>query len=71
MVNNVELHQFLRYIQDAVPIILFNLNGDMLLSVRDKSDIDIDLYSEIVFEISLGKSNIPGCSHAIYITLQK
>ena len=50
---------------------LFNLKGHCIASVRDKSNINTDLYEEIILEIGLGDSNINGCKSAIYITLEK
>lgn len=67
----MQLHQFLRYIHDAVCIMLFNVKGSCIASVRDKQDIDINLYEERILDIGLGASNLKGCGSAIYITLEK
>ena len=67
----MQLYQFLRYIPDNTCIMLFNLKGHCIASVRDKSSINTDLYEEIILEIGLGDSNINGCKSAIYITLEK
>ena len=65
------LHQFLRFIHDAVPLMLFNIKGSCIASVRDKQDIDINLYEERILDIGLGASDKKGCGSAIYITLEK
>lgn len=67
----MQLHQFLRYIHDAVPIMIFNLKDVCICSVRDKSNINVDLYEYDILDVDLGPSNIKGCNSAIYITLQK
>ena len=67
----MQLHQFLRYIHDAVPIMIYNLKGYLIASVRSKENIDIDLYEYVILDIGLGPCNIKGCTSAIYITLEK
>lgn len=67
----MQLHQFLRYIHDAVPIMIFNLKDICISSVRDKTNIDIDLYEYDILDINIGPSNLKGCNSAIYITLEK
>lgn len=67
----MQLHQFLRYIHDAVPIMIFNLKDMLITSVRSKENIDIDLYEYVVLDINLGPSNIKGCNYSIYITIEK
>ena len=67
----MQLHQLLRYIHDAVPIILFDIKDKQICSVRSKENIDVDLYEYDIFEIALGESNIKGCKSSLYITLQK
>lgn len=67
----MQLHQFLRYIHDAVPIMIFNLKDICISSVTDKTNIDIDLYEYDILDINIGPSNLKGCNSAIYITLEK
>lgn len=67
----MQLHQFLRYIHDAVPIMIFNLKDVCICSVRDKGNINIDLYEYRILDITLGPCNIKGCNSAIYITIEK
>ena len=67
----MQLHQFLRYIHDAVPIMIFNLKDTCICSVRDKQNIDINLYEYVILDIGIGDSDIKGCKSAIYITLEK
>lgn len=67
----MQLHQFLRHVKDNVSIMIFNLNDVCICSVRDKGNINIDLYEYDILDISLGPSNITGCNYAIYITLEK
>ena len=67
----MQLHQFLRYIHDNNPIILFDVKGKEVCSVRSKDDINIDLYEYPILDIGLGYSNIKGCQAAFYITLEK
>lgn len=67
----MQLHQFLRYIHCAVPIMIFNLKDVCICSVRDKSSINIDLYEYVILDINIGPSNLKGCNSAIYITLEK
>ena len=37
----MQLHQFLRYIHDAVPIMIFNLKDMLITSVRSKEEKNI------------------------------
>ena len=67
----MQLHQLLRYIHCAVPIMIFNLKDICICSVRDKSSISIDLYEYVILDINIGSSNLKGCNSAIYITLEK
>ncbi len=67
----MQLHQFLRYLHDAVPIMIFNLKDICISSVRSKENINLDLYEYVVLDINIGPSNIKGCNSAIYITLEK
>ena len=67
----MQSHQFLRYIHDAVPIMIFNLKDACICSVRDKQNISIDLYEYVILDINIGPSNLNGAKTAIYITLEK
>ena len=67
----MQLHQLLRYVHDAVPIMIFDLKDHQICSVRSKENINIDLYEYDILELALGDSNVKGCKSALYITLQK
>ena len=67
----MQLHQLLRYIHNNVAIMIFDLSGIQIASVRTKQNISLDLYEYEVLEINQGYSNVAGCNHAIYITIVK
>ena len=67
----MQLHQLLRYTHDNVPLVIFDLKGKQITSVRTKQNIDVNLYEYDVLELALGKSDVKGCDSAIYITLVK
>ena len=50
----MQLHQLLRYVHDAVPIMIFDLKDHQICSVRSKENINIDLYEYDILELALG-----------------
>lgn len=68
----MQLYQLIRHISSGFWIVLFDLNGNQLLQVRTKEDINISYYEYDVLEISLGRVDTNRISEsALYITLVK
>lgn len=67
----MELYELLRHIKADNAIILFDLNGDELMSVPRKEKIPLDLYEETVVQLESGPGNDSSHMSSLYITLVK
>lgn len=71
----MELHQLLRVLDENIPIILFDLNGNKLFATATKKAIHVDFYEYRIYEIKFGNyiSNEfwNSIQTGLYITLEK
>ena len=65
----MKLHQLLRLIHSGMNIIIYNLKGIPIVSVRDKESISTDLYDYDVIEINVGLKDIKNKESAFFITI--
>lgn len=67
----MQLHQLLRIITSNTFIVLFNMSGEIILRVKTKKDIPVDLYEYDIFLISCGQYVENTLQNSLYIMLQK
>jgi len=68
----MKLHQFLRHLQSANYVCIFDIDGISICQVKSKEDIPQDLYDYDILEIGSGIiETVMGKRSCFYITIQK